>query len=207
MRKNAMVIASVASLVAAVANVVSAGAQSASSSSGWYKACSENADSKICNVQIQNIASTGQTVASVNLAEISGNVKRKVFQVTVPTNRLIPPGVKMQVDDKKPSSIPFSFCMPTVCAAEVALNDKLVAVLKAGKEITLVTTNDRGKENPIKVTLDGFAAAYDGNPITREGLAERQKKLSDQLEEQAKVKRDKLLEAQNAAKQSSQNAE
>lgn len=207
MNKNAVIIAGLTGMALLGTVVFPVHAQSTSSTSGWFKACSENADSKICNVQIQNVASTGQTIASVNLAEITGNVKRKVFQITVPTNRLIPPGIEMQVDDKKPSKIPYAFCMPTICAAEVDLNDKLIGVLKAGKEITITTTNDRGKANPIKVTLEGFGEAYDGAPVTREGLAERQKKLAEQLEEQAKAKRDKLLEAQNAAKQNSQASE
>lgn len=207
MNKHAIIIANLAISFAAGVSMLHANAQSTNTSSGWFKACSENADSKICNVQIQNIASTGQTIASVNLAEITGKVKRKVFQITVPTNRLIPPGIEMQVDDKKASKVPYSFCMPTICAAEVELNDKLVSVLKAGKSITLTTTNDRGKPNPIKVTLEGFTEAYDGDPVTREGLAERQKKLADQLDEQAKSKRDKLLEAQKAAKENSQASE
>lgn len=207
MKNNAMILAGFVGLVITGTTVLPVNAQSTKSTSGWFKACSENADSKICNVQIQNIASTGQTIVSVNLAEITGNVKRNVFQITVPTNRLIPPGIQMQVDDKKPSAIPYSFCMPTICAAEVALNDKLVDVLKGGKSITITTTNDRGKSNPIKVTLEGFGEAYDGEPVTRKDLAERQKKLAEQLEAQAKSKRDKLLEAQNAAKQNSQASE
>ena len=176
-------------------------------SSGWFKACSDQGESKICNVQYQGLASTGQVITSVNLAEISGATKRRVFQITVPTNRLIPPGIKLQIDEKKPSSIPYAFCMPRMCAAEIPLDDKLVAVLKAGSKLTITSTNDQRKENPIAVTLEGFGAAYDGEPIKREALDERQKKLEEELQAEAKKVRDKLLEAQNKAREQSQASE
>ena len=177
-----------------------ASSQQTASSNGWYKACSDQGESKICNVQYQAVASTGQVITSINLAEITGKVERKVFQVTVPTDRLIPPGVAMKVDDKKPTPIPFSFCTPRICAAEVKLDDKLVAVLKSGGQLEVTSTNFQGKKNPIIVTLSGFSEAYDGPPITREDLEARQKKLEDELKQKAQSVQDELQKALDAAK-------
>ena len=98
-----------------------AGAQQAGQANGWYKACSDQGNNKICNVQFQVVASTGQVVTSVNLAEITGDINRRVFQITVPTGRRIPPGIEIQIDDKKTNAITIRFCTPRVCAAEVAL--------------------------------------------------------------------------------------
>lgn len=176
-------------------------AQEAASSNGWYKACNDQGETKICNVQYQAVASTGQVITSINLAEITGAVSRRVFQVTVPTDRLIPPGVAMKVDDKKPTPIPFSFCTPRICAAEVKLDDKLVEVLKSGKTLEVTSTNFQGKANPIKVLLDGFGAAYDGAPITQEDLAKRQKALEEQLKQKAEAAQSELQKAIDAAKE------
>ena len=168
-------------------------------SNGWYKACSDQGNNKICNVQYQAVASTGQVVTSVNLATISGDVNRSVFQITVPTGRSIPPGIELQVDGKKASAVPYSFCTPRICAAEVKLDDTLVGILKAGGEMIIASTNFQGKKNPIKVTLKGFTAAYDGPPIKQEELQSRQQKLADELKKKAEDTQKKLQEAQDSA--------
>ena len=168
-------------------------------SNGWYKACSDQGNNKICNVQYQVVASTGQVVTSVNLAEVTGEVSRKVFQITVPTGRAIQPGVELQVDGKKASKIPYTFCTPRICAAEVKLDDTLVEVLKAGGEMVITSMNFQGKANPIPVTLKGFTAAYDGEPIKQEELQGRQQKLAEELKKKAEETQKKLQEAQEAA--------
>ncbi len=169
-------------------------------SSGWYKACSDQGDNKICNVQYQAVASTGQVITSVNLAEITGKIKRKVFQVTVPTGRMIPPGLVMKLGDAEAKKLPYSFCTPRICAAELDLDDKLVEALKGSGEMSLESVNWQAKKNPIKITLAGFADAYDGAPIKREELAARQKKLEEELKDKSKDILEKLQEAQEKAR-------
>lgn len=179
---------------------VSGHAQEALKSSGWYKACSDQGENKICNVQYQAVASTGQVITSVNLAEITGKIERKVFQVTVPTSRMIPPGLGLKIGDGEAKKIPYSFCTPRICAAEVKLDDALVDMLKKAGSMDLVSVNWQGKENPINITLDGFTAAYDGEPIKREELAARQKKLAEELKEKSTNILEKLQEAQEKAR-------
>ena len=58
---------------------------------GWFKACTKQEDVDICNVQNIITADTGQLMTGVSLIDIKGKVNRKVFQVTVPTGRMIPP--------------------------------------------------------------------------------------------------------------------
>ncbi len=176
--------------------------QDAVNSNGWFKACSDQGDNKICNVQYQAVASTGQVITSINLAEITGKIERKVFQITVPTGRMIRPGLKMKVDAEEETRIPFSFCTPRICAAEQILDDALVAKLKGASKINVTSMNWQGKENPIEITLAGFVEAYDGDPINPEELAQRQKKLEEQLKEKSSDILKKLQEAQDAARDS-----
>lgn len=195
---------SLAAIIASAGLALFAAIQPASAqglkSNGWYKACSDQGKSKICNVQYQAVAANGQVITSINLAVITGEVERKVFQITVPTGRLIPPGIQLQIDDKKATAIPYAFCVTRTCAAEVKLDDKLVGVLKAGKEMTVVSVNFQGKPNPIKVTLEGFSAAYDGPPIKQDELQSQQKKLEAELKKKADETLKKIQDAQNAAK-------
>jgi len=207
-----MVIRTAALLAAGLASTFGAGlfatsanaqAQQGLRSNGWYKVCSDQGETKICNVQYQAVASTGQVVTSINLAELSGKINRKAFQITVPTGRLIPPGIELQIDGKKAVTVPYSFCTPRICAAEVQLDDKLVGILKAGGQMNVTSTNFQGKKNPIAVTLSGFTSAYDGAPLKQDELASRQKKLEEELKKKAEEAAQKLQDAQKAATEGS----
>ncbi|MDJ0615122.1 MAG: invasion associated locus B family protein [Rhizobiaceae bacterium] len=175
-------------------------AQETHKSSGWYKACSDQGNTKICNVQYQAVASTGQVITSINLAEITGETERKVFQITVPTGRMVPPGLKVKIGEKEERTIPYSFCTPRICAAELPLKDDLVADLKSGGTINIKSVNWQGKENPIELTLSGFAEAYDGEAIARDELAARQQKLEEELQQKSSDILKKLQEAQEKAR-------
>ena len=168
--------------------------------SGWYKVCSKQEDNDICNTQIQSVASTGQVVTAISLIEIKGAVNRSLFQITVPSGRLIPAGIKLTIDEKKNTTLPYVYCFPQSCMAEVNLDEALVTVLKAGGKLLVTSTNFQNKENPIEITLSGFTAAYTGPPIKQDALADRQKKLQDELQKKAEEARKKLQEAQEAAK-------
>ena len=170
---------------------------------GWYKVCAKQEDNDICNVQFQSVAATGQVVTAVSLAEIKGKVNRRVFQITVPTGRLIPAGIKVKVDDKKEVTMPYTFCFQQSCMAEAALDDNLVAMLKGGSNMVVASTNFQNKPNPVQITLAGFTAAYDGAPLKRDELEQRQRQLQEELRKKAEEQRLKLQEAQEKAKQGS----
>jgi invasion protein IalB len=94
---------------------------------GWFKACAKQEDVDICNVQNILTAGTGQVITGISLLELKGKVNRKVFQVTVPTGRLVPPGIGLQVDNGKAQKLDYVLCFPDRCIAEAQLSDALVA--------------------------------------------------------------------------------
>lgn len=155
--------------------------------SGWFKSCNEVEESKVCNVQFNVVTTDGnQLVTSLNLIEISGKVERKIFRVIVPTGRSLPPGLQVQVDDKRAVTIPFAYCRPQICAAEAGLNAELVKIFKAGGSLKVTSLNFQSKANTVPITLKGFTAAYDGEPVKREDPASREELLKKQLEEKLK---------------------
>ncbi len=165
----------------------------------WQKICARNANNDVCNVQYQVIASTGQIVTSVNLLTISGNINRRVFQVTVPTNRLIPAGVAVKIDTKKENRIPYANCFPDRCIAEGKLDDNLITLLKSGGEILLTSTNYMNQPSPIKISLTGFSAAFDGPSMKPAGIKENTRILQEELIKKAEEIREKLEEEQEKA--------
>ncbi len=161
--------------------------QSNVKASGWFKTCNEVDENKICNVQFRILTTQGnQLVTSLNLIEVSGKVKRKVFRVIVPTGRSLPPGVQVQVDGKRAVTIPFAYCRPQICAAEAVLDDQLVKIFKAGGSLQVTSLNFQSKPNAVPVTLKGFTAAFDGEPVKQEAPASREELLKKQLEEKLK---------------------
>ncbi|HEU4987074.1 MAG TPA: invasion associated locus B family protein [Rhizobiaceae bacterium] len=168
---------------------------------GWFKACSKQEDVDICNVQNILVADSGQLITGVSMIEVKGKVNRKVFQITVPSGRLIPPGIGLQVDNNATQKIDYAICLPDRCIAEAPLTDQLVAAFKKGSSLTLTSVNFQNQPNPIKVSLEGFTSAYDGEPLQQADIEERQKKLQEFVSKNNEEFAKKLKEEQEKAKQ------
>ncbi len=194
----ALAVAGLAGMLAAVAAQPASAQQKVPE--GWFKACTKQQDVDICNVQQIVTASTGQLVTGVSLIELKGKVNRKVFQVTVPSGRLVPPGVGLQIDGGKAQKLDYMICFPDRCVAEVQLSDGLVGAFKKGTELTLTSVNFQNQPNPIKVSLKGFTGAFDGAPLKASDIEDRQKKLQEFVSKNNQDFAKKLKDEQAKAK-------
>lgn len=168
---------------------------------GWFKTCAKQEDADVCIVQNQLVAQNGQMITAVGLISIEGKVNRKILQVSVPSARLIQPGVVMQIDGGKGQKVDYAVCLPDRCTAEMPLTDQLIASLKKGKEVVFTSINFRRAPNPIKIALEGFTGAYDGAAITQSQADERQRALQEAMQKRNEESRKSLEDAQKAAKQ------
>lgn len=193
--------ASVAGLLAAGAAPALAQQQQPQIPRGWFKVCSKQEEVDLCNVQNIMVAESGQLLTGVSLIEIKGKINRKVFQISVPSGRMVPPGIGLSIDGAKPRKIDYVICFPDRCVAEAPLNDELVASFKKGTELTLTSVNFQNKPNPIKMSLQGFTAAFDGAPLTQSDVEERQKALQEFVTKNNEDFARKLKEEQEKAKQ------
>ena len=166
-----------------------------------FKTCSKQEDNDVCVVQNVVLAQNGQMITAVGLITVEGKVNRKILQVSVPTARLVPPGIVMQIDGGKGQKLDYSVCLPDKCTAEVPLTDPMIASLKKGGELVLTSVNFQRAPNPIKISLEGFTGVFDGEPIEQSQLEERQRLLQEEMQKKAEDARKKLEEAQKAAKQ------
>ena len=202
LNSNAFRLSLVAAGVAGVlcAAVPSASAQEQQIPQGWFKACTKQEDVDICNVQNITTAGNGQLITGVSLIDLRGKVNRKVFQVTVPTGRLVQPGIGLQIDGGKTQKLDYVICFPDRCVAEVPLTDQLVGAFKKGQALTLTSINFQSQPNPIKVALQGFSGAYDGPPLQQSDIEDRQKKVQDFVAKNNQDFAKKLKEEQDKAK-------
>lgn len=191
-------------LIATVASTGGAALAQNQPPEGWFKACTKQEDVDVCNVQFLERASSGQLLTSVNLIQVSGKVNRRVLQIAVPTGRLIPPGIGLQIDNGSTQKIEYAICLPDRCVAEAQLTDEIVSSLKRGSKLTLTSVNFQNQPNPIDVTLQGFTNAFDGEPLQQSDLDERQKKLEEFVSKNNKEFSERLKEAQERAKSGEQ---
>ena len=175
-------------------------AQSAPQGGEWFKACAKQGDNNICNVQNIRQADTGQLLTAVSLITVEGANAQKIFQVSVPTGRLIGPGIAMQIDANKAERIPYGLCLPDRCIAEAPLTDAMISSLKRGGKLTLTSINFQRSPNPIEMTLSGFTAAFDGEGIQQDELAARQQALAAELQKKQADFQAKMKAAQDEAK-------
>ncbi|MBX4906846.1 MULTISPECIES: invasion associated locus B family protein [Rhizobium] len=167
---------------------------------GWYKTCSKQEDNDVCVVQNLILANGGQLVTAVGLISVTGKINRKLLQVSVQSARLIPPGISMQIDGGKGQKLDYVICLPDKCTAEVPLTDAMIASLKKGSDVVFTSINFRRAPNPIKISLEGFTGAYDGEPVSESKLADTQRSLQESMQKKAEETRKKLEDAQKAAK-------
>ncbi|KAB0539139.1 invasion associated locus B family protein [Pseudochrobactrum algeriensis] len=167
---------------------------------GWFKVCSKQEDNDICNTQNIVTADSGQLLTAINLIEIKGKINRKIFQVSVPTGRLIPAGIGMQIDANKTTKVEYGICFPDRCIAEAPLTDEMVNALKKGGKLTLTSVNFQNKPNPITVQLTGFSDALNGKGLQQNELEQRQKELQDAVQKRQKEFEAKMKAEQEKAK-------
>jgi invasion protein IalB len=167
---------------------------------GWFKACTKQQDIDVCNVQNIVTAQTGQLVTGVSLIEVKGKMNKKVFQVSVPSGRLVPPGIGLQIDGGKAQKLDYVLCFPDRCIAEAALSDQLVNSFKKGQAIVLTSVNFQNQPNPVKVSLEGFTGAFDGPALEKADLEAKQKQMQDYVAKNNEDFAKKLKAAQDTAK-------
>ncbi len=196
------VLAAVFAGAAAVSLSGATQAQSPGPGQGWLKVCTKQEDNDVCVVQNILSASTGQLITAIALIMVEGKVNNRFLQVTVPPARLIPPGVRLQIDGGQAQKLPYEICMPDKCVAQVELTDAIVDSFKRGGEAVFTSVNYQRAANPIKVSLTGFTDAFDGEPVAQSELQQRQRLLQEEMQRKAQAARERLEEAQKKAKES-----
>lgn len=170
---------------------------------GWFKVCAKQEDNDICNTQNIITADSGQLLTALSLIDVKGKVTKKILQISVPTGRLIPAGIGMQIGQNKPTKVEYAICFPDRCIAEAVLSNELIAAMKKGADMTLTSVNFQNKPNPLKISLSGFGAAFDGPGLKQSELEEQNKKLQDEMVKRKEEFEKKLKAEQDKAKAAS----
>lgn len=168
----------------------------------WRKICSKEpkTNKDLCIINQDLRTDSGQLMVSLAIYEYKDE-KRKKMRVLVPPGMLIQAGVYIGIDKSKPKEMKYQICFTNACVTELAVDSNFINALKKGNQLTVTGFSPEGKQVPFKLTLAGFTATYDGEGMDPAALQAQDQKLQEELRKRAAEQRQRLIDAQNEAKQ------
>jgi len=94
----------------------------------------------------------------------SADRKALLMRVVAPLGVLLPAGVSLKIDNEEATRLNFLQCLANGCIAQLALDDKLLEKLKAGKTATLGIFQTPEQGVGVPAPLAGFKEAYEQLP-------------------------------------------
>jgi len=169
--------------------------KSASQISAWVKVCSKAEQIKsVCLLKYEGLdPKSGDVLVAAAVRTTQGNDKQDLI-ITVPTaySLLMPPGVRVKIDEDEPISLPYVGCSPTSCQAQVELPNQVLDRMRKGNQMLIAAISTQQKPLTFRVLLNGFATTSDGAPVdeakyqeTRARAMELAKRTSQQANQPA----------------------
>jgi invasion protein IalB len=134
----------------------------------WAKFCDPDPKDqhKVCIVR-KLVFSNASIVGSLVLRVDSKKGVPTLAVAAVPVGVVLKPGLRWQIDRGKPQVLPFWRCTPQSCESEQLVRPDFINRLRKGNTLSLTAKDVNNKDFVVKVSLAGFAAAYDNpNPPT-----------------------------------------
>ncbi len=130
----------------------------------WQLKCFRSeAEEDPCQMYQLLIEETGNPVAEFSLFRLPEGAQAVAgATIVVPLGTLLPEELKISVDGGRPKTYSYSFCTMVGCFARIGLTQADVDALRAGAEgqLQIVPAQAPDQTVDIKVSLDGFTAAY-----------------------------------------------
>jgi len=83
-----------------------------------------------------------------------------MMRVMAPIGVYLPTGVALEVDGAAVGRVPFTRCRPQICEALAEASQETLEKMKKGTAANFIIYEAPGLSMPIKISLNGFAAAY-----------------------------------------------
>lgn len=130
--------------------------------SGWRTSCAAADRSVALNCSVEQrvvIGETGRSLVNV-MVRVDGAERIPALMVQVPLGLYLPAGVTILIDKAKPEKLDLQTCDGAGCYAGMALSDKFLALMIAGRQLS-ITFQDLAKQK-VNVTMPllGFSAGF-----------------------------------------------
>jgi invasion protein IalB len=152
----------------------------------WVKVCGRDQgnNKEVCYTTRDFVAENNTPVLAVAVYDTKGE-PQKTIRLLMPLTFLLPPGVRMGVDQGQMIPGRFEICFPNGCFVQANVQEAFITAMKRGTNLTIQAQNQGAREVNFVLPLKDFAKGFDGPPIDPAKLAEEQQRLQKALEEQA----------------------
>lgn len=194
--------------------------------SAWVKLCEKSPlvrkddagnevkdEKNICLTHHERLdGNSGMVLVSAAIRNVEGS-EHEHLMIMVPLGMAIPPGLKAavytaeqwekaskneEIDDSqlKPIDLKFSLCHASGCTAEVEASKDMIDQMKSGGGMMVLAMNAQAKPVGFPVPLDGFTAAYTGDPVDNEEYKKARGQLMAQIRQRQQAAYEKWKEEQ-----------
>lgn len=131
----------------------------------WEIRCiaAEEGEPEPCQLYQLLVDEAGGPVAEFNIFDLpdEGQIVAGATIVT-PLDTLLPPGIRLRVDDGNWSEYPFAFCQPVGCFSRLGLTQGNVDAMRAGADafVAIVPLPAPDQVVQLEASLSGFTAGF-----------------------------------------------
>ena len=133
---------------------------------GWETRCETppGASAEQCAIVQSVVDQDRPNITLVVIALKTADRKSRLMRVITPLGVLLPTGLSLRVDKEDLGRMNFVRCLPNGCVAEVFLDDKLLAKLENGTEVTYVLFETPEEGVGVPAALAGFKDGFEALP-------------------------------------------
>jgi invasion protein IalB len=130
----------------------------------WKKLCFKPGGAKLlCRTSITGTFATGQVAVRVDIVEREGDATARL-QVFSPVGMYLPKPATLTIDQGKPHSVPYTWCLTNACIAGIAADPKMVKEMGSGRMLRLGFVDSNLLLLTTSLSLAQFASIHKGPP-------------------------------------------
>lgn len=130
----------------------------------WKKLCFKPGGAKaVCRTSITGTFATGQVAVRIDIVERAGDPTARL-QVFSPVGMYLPRPLKLTIDQGKPHSVPYTWCLTNACIAGAAADPKMVREMASGQMLRLEFVDSSLLTLTTSLPLAQFVSVYRGPP-------------------------------------------
>jgi invasion protein IalB len=153
---------------------------------------------KLCMVVQETRAENGQMLASVQIRELEGERPRLI--IAVPVGMSLQPGIRVVLEGgqgaPQPQAMRYEVCLPNACFAQMEMPADFLTRMKRSNNLNIQVVNMNNRAISLGMSLQGFAASYDGAPVDPKAYEESQRRLQAELQRRGEEAQRRLQEQQ-----------
>lgn len=152
---------------------------------------------KLCMVVQETRAENGQMLASVQIRDLEGEKPRLI--IAVPVGMSLQPGIRVVLEGQgqpQPQAMRYEVCLPNACFAQMEIQPDFLTRMKRSTNLNIQVVNMNNRAISLGMSLQGFAASYDGAPVDPKAYEEQQRRLQEELQRRGEEAQRRLVEQQ-----------